>query len=359
MGSSQGRQAARVIAVAVILILITQQAGAKMVIRDENIRQRYLLSQGWSYLEQNIEDVCELEAQAIASWGKVDLPRYEAAVEMNIDFLEAGRKEKLDMYYPANAKKGERFPGIVIIHGGGWTGGDKYRKRERNIGTNLARTGYVCISINYKLIKGKPIWPQNLYDCKNAVRFLRKYADKYHVDANNIGAIGGSAGGHLASMLGVTGPDAGLEPENLYPGISTRVQAVVDMYGITNLLTRQYADPNGRPNGNFKDGTSSKLLGVSRQENQLLWQQASPVFHVTADDPPVLILHGTADTTVDYYQSIEFAKKLSGAGVPNELHLLKNLGHTFSLEFDVSGEKLSKDLRPLVIGFFDKHLKGE
>src|SRR5262249_57084433 len=96
-----------------------------------------------------------------------------------------------------------RYPGIVIIHGGGWTGGTKRGAREQNIGTNLAKNGYVCISIDYLLAsQDKPTWPQNLHDCKTAVRWLRANAENYRVDPDHIGVIGGSPGRHPAPIGG-------------------------------------------------------------------------------------------------------------------------------------------------------------
>ena len=128
----------------------------------------------------------------------------------DVSYLGEGRKEKLDLYLPANGN-GMPRPAIVIVHGGGWHGGDKAAGREQNIGNNLAAAGYVCASINYRLCKKsdritprlREVWPGNLHDCKTAVRFLRKHADKYSIDVKHIGAIGGSAGGHLVGMMAV------------------------------------------------------------------------------------------------------------------------------------------------------------
>ena len=270
-----------------------------------------------------------------------------------MEYLGPGRAERLDLYMPAIAKPGVRFPGVVIIHGGGWLAGDKGASREQNIGTTLARAGYVCASINYVLAApGRPTWPRNLRDCKTAVQFLRRYADRYQVDADHIGVIGGSAGGHLAATVALVGPEAGLEPTEPYGGVSSRVQAAVVMYGITDLLTRKRTQPDGTPiDGALTEGGTPVMLGAGRDENPRLWVEASPVSHVTAGDPPVLILHGTADVTVDYDQSVELDKKLRAAGVAGQLILIKGARHTFDLQ------PPQRDLRPVVVGFFDKYLK--
>lgn len=263
-------------------------------------------------------------------------PAQEVRVEKDIAYLGPERAEKLDLYLPAKVDKGQRCPGIVIIHGGGFTGGDKGAKREQNIGTTLAGHGYVCVSINYALAKsGEPTWPRNLHDCKQAVRFLRKNADKYQVESNHIGVIGGSAGGHLAAMVGLTDAKAGLDPSGPDAGISCRVQAVVAMYGPAELR---------------KD---TVMLPGTRAEKPELYKQASPVTHVAKDNPPVLILHGTADKLVPVEQSELLAAALKKAGVEHQLVIIEGAPHSFDLQ------PKQRDLRPLVVGFFDKHLRSK
>lgn len=152
-------------------------------------------------------------------------------VEKEITYLPEGRKEKADLYLPA--EDGKKHPGVLIIHGGGWKGGVRNAAREINIGTTLATHGYVCMSIDYQLddpASPTICWPQNLHDCKTAVRWMRANAERLHLDVNHIGVIGGSAGGHLASMVGVTGPESSLDPSGPYGEQSCKVNCVVDMY---------------------------------------------------------------------------------------------------------------------------------
>jgi acetyl esterase/lipase len=273
-------------------------------------------------------------------------------IERDVVYLPPDRKEKLDLYLPAKRTKLERSPAVVIIHGGGWTGGDKAAAREFNIGTTLAKAGYVCASVEY-LKEGAGRWPTNLLDCKNAVRFLRANADRYQVDVHHIGVIGGSAGGHLSLMVAYTHGVKELSPENAYPGVSDKVQACVDMYGITDLLTRQGTEPDGTPNGKLRE---AGLFPAKRGENPEQWKFASPVCHISRTSPPTLILHGEVDTTVDRGQAVELDRKLAAQGVEHQLMLLPGVGHTFDLE-RWRGKPLPQDLRPVVIGFFDKHLK--
>ena len=273
-------------------------------------------------------------------------------IERDVTYLAPGRKEKLDLYLPASRPKATRSPAVVIIHGGGWSGGDKASGREFNIGTTLAKAGYVCASVEYfKGAVGR--WPTNLYDCKNAVRFLRAHADRYQVDVDHVGVIGGSAGGHLALMVAYTTGVKGLAPEDLYPGISDRVQACVDMYGISDLLTRQAIEADGTPNGKL---VQSGLFADKGGQSSDTLKLASPVYHVSKACPPTLILHGLADTTVDREQSVELDRKLSEQGVEHRLILIPGVGHTFDLQ-EWRRKPLPQDLRPVVTGFFDQHLR--
>src|SRR5262245_10657010 len=155
-------------------------------------------------------------------------------IEKALSYLPADRAEKADLYLPPKFEEGKKYPGVVIIHGGGWTGGKRDAAREINIGTTLASQGYVCLSIDYLLHdpqSDKSCWPQNLHDCKTAVRWLRANAEQLHVDTSHIGVIGGSAGGHLSSMVGITGPADGLDPPGPYGDQSCAVNCVVDLYG--------------------------------------------------------------------------------------------------------------------------------
>ena len=123
-------------------------------------------------------------------------------IERNVAYLLEGRAEKADLYLPLEIPKGRRVPAVVIIHGGGFTGGKRDAARELNIGGTLARNGYIGMSIDYVLAApGKPTWPQNLHDCKTAVRWLRANAERLQIDPEHIGVIGGSAGGTLASWF--------------------------------------------------------------------------------------------------------------------------------------------------------------
>ena len=269
-------------------------------------------------------------------------------IDRDLAFLGPERKEKLDLYQPAGRAPGTLSPAVVVIHGGGWVGGDKGADREFVTGTTLAKAGYVCISINYWLGE-KDRWPTNLQDCKNAVRWLRVNAEKLPVDPKKIGVIGGSAGGHLALMVAYTPGNTALDPKPLHPGVPDHVSACVNLYGISNLATRQGTDETGKPDGKYR--LTTQLFPESAAAAPEKWKLASPVSHITKDSPPTLTLHGTADTTVDRDQSRELHAALTAAGVESKLIMVEGANHAWPLKtkkFDHTGD---------VVRFFDRHLK--
>jgi acetyl esterase/lipase len=256
----------------------------------------------------------------------------------DVDYLGGDRPEKADIYLPPGRAANVKSPAMLIIHGGGWTTGDKAEEREVNIATNLAKAGYVAMSINYLLSKdGKQTWPLNVTCCETAVRWLRKNADRFQVDPDHIGVIGGSAGGHLAATL-ATNNDGRLGigfAKSPYPECSCKVQCAVDLYGPIDLLS-------------YKD---LPMLGYTRAESPKIYRAASPNLLVGKDTAPILIIHGTADNSVSIEQSKLFAAALEKVGAPHELVIVEGAPHTFHLQ------PKQRDLRPVVLGFLDRYLK--
>jgi acetyl esterase/lipase len=220
-------------------------------------------------------------------------------------------RQKLDLYFPANGDG--PFPLIVWIHGGAWKSGSK----ERCIASPWALKGYVVASINYRLSQDAK-FPAQIEDCKAAVRWLRAHAKDYKIDRDRVIAWGDSAGGHLASLLGTAGDAAEWEPGP--PAESSRVQAVVDWYGRADL-TRVCTDPA------MSEHAVAHLIGGSGQGVYDIARKASPITHVSRDDPPFLIMHGDVDNTVPVQQSEDFAAALKKSEVPVILVVLRGVGH--------------------------------
>lgn len=254
--------------------------------------------------------VAEVPALAKAAYASVDSanPVYRLS---DIAFLGEARKEKLDLYFPSGTARADR-PAVVFIHGGGFTGGDKAEYRSASVSADLCRAGYVVVSCNYVLgAKDKPgVWPRNIADCRDAVRWVRAHAKELGVNPEKVAVAGGSAGGYLALMVGLsddkTGP--GGDPS---AQVSAKVSAVIDMYGVVNF------SKHGK---GVVPGVSAADQAAYLPENQC-----------DAQDPAVLILHGTADTTVDIAQSDAMAKALRSAKVPHEYIVVDGAPHTFDL----------------------------
>ncbi len=244
----------------------------------------------------------------------------------NIPYLGPSRAHKLDLYEPRRSDIGPR-PAIVIIHGGGWTVGDKQSTREAQMADLLSAAGFVCISINYQMIENdKPAWPTYLDDAREAVRFLRRNAEKYRVDPDRIGAIGGSAGGNIALMLGLKVP--GEVPAN--------VQAIVALYAPTDM--------------SWNDTESTLLFGCTEEALPTIAAKASPLVQATADFPPTFLIHGTNDTIVSLEHSENMAARLTELGVTHKLKIIEGAPHSFKLRDH------NASVRDAVVSFFDKHL---
>jgi acetyl esterase/lipase len=239
----------------------------------------------------------------------------------DFSFLEKGRKEKLDVYIPSGEWKNNR-PAVLFIHGGGFKGGDKAEYRSASVSADLARAGYVAVSCNYVLsTKEKPgAWPQNIADCREAVRWMRKNASDLGINPQRIAVAGGSAGGYLALMVGLTDekPELGGNPKAT---ISSKVSAIINMYGVTS------SGKHGK----------EMLANLGADAEKIF----SPMTYVTSKSVPVLILHGTADKTVDIKQSQNLEEVLIKNKVDYNFVEVEEGEHTFDFHPKGKGWKLS------------------
>ena len=261
--------------------------------------------------------------------------------ELDVSYLEGDRKEKADLYLPMNVPAGQKAPALILIHGGGFNDGDKRRYREINFGTNAAKRGYLAMSINYKLrkTKGQVTWPQCIYDVKEAVRWLKLNADKYQIDPERIGALGGSAGGNLAFMLATTGPEDGFEGEGTRTNISTKIACGVDFYGAVDLMT--YKSDRARPDTNKPE---MAMFNKTKAEAPDLYRRGSPTSYIRTNVAPLLMVHGTGDSTVLPNQSQILRSKLIEAGLPCPEYTIMNQAET-----DALVAKLSQDRNALIL----------
>lgn len=253
----------------------------------------------------------EAPAQLPASSAQKSAP----SVHQDVPYGTAGGHPLLlDVYEPGETSTGLR-PAVVLLHGGGWTSFDK--GGMSGMGTFLARSGFVAFGVDYRLTHGtENLWPAQLDDVQRAVRWIRANAAKYGVDPDHIGAWGHSAGAQLAALLGME--DTRDNSDAALAKYSSKVQAVVDFSGPTDFTTNH--DPDG-------DAFLTTFFGGDYAHHPEIWQDASPVFHVSKKCAPVLIFHGTHDESVPIAQAEDFANKLKEAHVPVKFVKVDD-GHT-------------------------------
>ncbi|HEY3971652.1 MAG TPA: alpha/beta hydrolase [Candidatus Sulfotelmatobacter sp.] len=258
-------------------------------------------------------------------------------VEENVPYATVnGTELRLDVYQPADRGPQTR-PAVLLIHGGGWSSFDK--STMRGMGQFLARSGFVAFSVDYRLLKGKDNrWPAQLDDVQRAVRWVRANAAKYGVNPARIGAFGHSAGAQLAALLGMEDTRDNSDPA--LAKYSSKVQAVVDVSGPTDFTT--HSDPDDV-------AFLTNFLGADFSKHPEVWREASPVFHVSKDNAPFLIVHGTKDQSVPIAQAQELFEKLQSAGVPASFIKVDDV-HTFQTP------EARRQLAMESLAFFNRYL---
>ncbi|PYQ79786.1 MAG: alpha/beta hydrolase [Acidobacteria bacterium] len=233
----------------------------------------------------------------------------------NVTYLTASNWDaKLDLYVTRTPDK--PLPTLIFIHGGGWTGGTKE-------GRDLAILPYLdmgmnVVNVEYRLARVAQA-PAAVEDCRCALRWVIQHAKEYGVDVNKIVVSGDSAGGHLALTTGMLPASAGLDRECPGPD-NLNVAAIVNWYGISDV-------------SELLDGPNMKAYAVqwlgSASDREQIARRVSPLTYVRAGLPPVLTIHGDADPTVPYTQSVRLHKALTDAGVANELMTIPGGKHGF------------------------------
>ncbi|MCR9291713.1 MAG: alpha/beta fold hydrolase [bacterium] len=237
--------------------------------------------------------------------------------KLDVTFAVYGdRTLEMDIYRPKDNWR--TLPAIVCIHGGGWRKGQKIN--FRHVAQDLAARGFVTASIDYRL-SGEAPFPAHIHDCKAAVRFLRANAGEYGIDPDRIGAIGHSAGGHLAALLATSAGVQELEGKGDNAEVSSAIQAVVAMGGQTDFLSER--------NGEISREKEiwQQFLGGSQQEKPATYRLASPLVHVDKTDPPCWIITGEKDDPSTHAD--QFRERLEELGIQSELTVIKDAPHAF------------------------------
>ncbi|MEL6107159.1 MAG: alpha/beta hydrolase fold domain-containing protein [Planctomycetota bacterium] len=300
------------------------------------------------------EDVAYRKSRMAGRQGDQGGGQQDANVTIHRDLVYTAvgsRKLRLDLYVPkadSRAKK-SLLPVIVRIHGGGWKSGSKGNGgRARGVETR----GYALVDVEYRL-SGEAIFPAQIQDCKAAIRWVRANSARYGLNPDRIGVIGSSAGGHLAAMLGTS--DAKEFETQSNAGHSSRVQAVCDLWGPTDLLQMDdHRLPGSRLTHNAADSPESLLVGgpIQSEPYRSLAAKANPITYIPGRSlPPFLIIHGEGDLLVPPHQSELLRDALVKNGTDVTLRLVRG-GHGLR-----GGDLNQRALVNLAVAFFDQHLK--
>jgi acetyl esterase/lipase len=267
-------------------------------------------------------------------------------IERDIPFAEVdGRPLLLDVMIPATPAD-QPWPVAIFIHGGAWHAGDKSNGARYVL--DLARAGYLGFSINYRLTQQAP-FPAQIHDCKAAVRWVRAHAAEYGGDPNRIAVLGPSAGGHLATLLALSGGDAQLEGTvGDHLDVSSDVQVAANWFGPSDL--RAGSEELQR----WQRTVMRELLGALPEDVPEVAVAASPITYVDPGDPPLIIIHGDADPTVSVWQSQVLYRAASDAGVPTVYIEVPEGGHGQFRYTDPDHDELVARM----IEFFDEQLSS-
>lgn len=259
----------------------------------------------------------------------------------------------LDVFAPKHNANGAA---VVLVVSGAW------RSSHDNIRpifvTEYVKRGYTVFAVVHGS-SPKFTLPEIVEDMHRAVRFVRSRAEQYRFDPERIGVTGASAGGHLSLMLGTAGIAGDPEAKDPVDRLSSRVQAVACFfpptdflnYGLPGLsLLANDATKGSRAPFDFQEfdaGTQAFVMIADRDRRRDIGREMSPVYHVSADDPPTLIIHGTADLTVPLQQSKLIIEKFEEANVPCELVVKPGKAHGWP--------EIGQDV-PTLADWFDKYL---
>ena len=261
-------------------------------------------------------------------------------VELDVSYGEVdGQKLLLDVYKPATP--GDKRPAVVLVHGGGWAGGNK--RDFAGIGQNLARQGFVSFSVGYRLAtRTTNKYPAQIDDVQRAVRWIRANAARYGLDPTRIGALGASAGGHLVSLLGTRETRDNSDPE--LAQYSSKVQCVVDIFGPTDFTIQ-------RPLTTEAMNILVNFIGKTPQEAPEVYREASPIVYVDKNSAPFLIFHGTTDHLVPLEPSQRLHDALRKVNVESTLTVFEGEGNGFREKANIDRFALT------TLAFFNRHLK--
>jgi acetyl esterase/lipase len=232
-------------------------------------------------------------------------------------------RHRLDVWRSPDAGPGA--PVLLQIHGGGWMTGNK-DQQARPLLYHFARRGWVCVAINYRLAP-KAKWPDQLVDCKLALRWIREHVHEYGGDPDSVVATGGSAGGHLTTLVGLTANRPEYQPG--FESVDTSVRAIVPLYGVYDLRDRHGFRHGG---DSFPKFAQKKIIQAPPGEEAAMFTQASPIDQIHPGAPPALVVHGTHDLLAPVEEARLFATMLREVSTQPVVYVeLPGAHHAFDL----------------------------
>lgn len=296
-----------------------------------------------------------LDRAGIRPFGK-PVPRWQVLIGLpfrgrsvekikNVEFRRvAGRVLKLDIYRPRQPGSGR--PALLYLHGGAWTVGDK-REQGLPLMYHLARNGWVCFTANYRLSPGAT-FPDHLIDAKAALAWIREHGAAYDADTDFVAVSGGSAGGHLAALMGLTAGEARYQAG--FEGADTSVQATVPIYGIYDLTNRF-----GAQSAQFVPMLIQPLvLKAFLEDEPEKYHDASPLDHVHPGAPPFLVAQGDRDTLAPDVEARAFVARLEEVSGPPVYMEFPGAQHVFDMFYSFRSARLVEGVTA-----FLHHERGE
>lgn len=230
-----------------------------------------------------------------------------------------GREMHLDLFVPAKYKRKDKFPVVVMVHGGGWISGNK--SLQWAMAEKIAEHGYICATVEYRMLL-EASYPAAVVDIKTAIKYLRSQYNNFPIDTTKFAVYGGSAGGQLAALVGSTSHYNHFADTLVYKSFSNYIQAIIDVDGVLHFLHKDADEV--RPG---KETVSTRWFGCYPQENIDLWNEGSALTHVDQYFPPTLLLKSKHDRFLAGHQDL--TNQLDSLGIYNEYHCLENSPHSF------------------------------
>jgi acetyl esterase/lipase len=250
--------------------------------------------------------------------------RHGLILERDIVYKTVGGTNLLLDFLPPQHPGGKPSPLMIYIHGGGWANGDRYaifRQDHVELLKQMNQAGIACATIEYRLTRSGTTVFEAAVDCKDAARFFVKEAARFNIDPQRIGTWGGSAGGHL-SLETALAPNRKLAGDEALRAFDPTFRCAVAYYPLTSFLT---PDLSG---GNFKRAERLvPILGGPLEEKRELAELLSPVSHLTAHSPPVLLIHGDQDQILSHEGCLYMQKRAQGCGASVEVLIVKGAAH--------------------------------